>query len=443
MKLKMFSFERLSLIRKVSVAAVLISIMPLIVLGSMMLQKTLPPLVIALVGVNILLGWGIIFEVILAITRLLRQAKEVINISYDDPDEQNEVRILGAMFNRVSGKIKGSFDQLREVTAQANQLNRDIMKKMSISSAVLQANSIASESSDISQALSYILGSMKEITGTDAAVFFLREGKTNIFQLYANVGIKKNLQGIEADKSGLDNLIEGNKKILVDARHPARGHLQNFIQAQLMCEAMVFAPIALQRKVIGFLAIGSMNKNFIFPDDDLESLDIFTQSISLLWEERLVKERIRELDIRDPLTGLYSEQHIHSAFIAAMNLALERHTPCGFILLRVYDFQSTDLAIPSRKVEYSLKKVSDLILAHLDIFDKAGRIGDEQFAIIVPKKSKSAVEKKSSDIITDINEFISSNTIGIRFSVASAVVESPIDGVSAEELLRKAQQNLR
>jgi len=96
--------------------------------------------------------------------------------------------------------------------------------------------------------------------------------------------------------------------------------------------------------------------------------------------------------------------------------------------------------------ESVLKKIAKLISDEITPVDRAGRFGDDEFALILPERNK----KESKDIAEELKQKISELHIlrseskdQVSITVSAGVGENPIDGVSAKELIDKARNLIK
>jgi len=88
-----------------------------------------------------------------------------------------------------------------------------------------------------------------------------------------------------------------------------------------------------------------------------------------------------------------------------------------------------------------LKKVAGLIRDSVTEIDRVGRIGDNEFAIVLPEKNKRQAQVIAESIRKKI-EFIFSEEEDSekRLTASGGVSENPLDGIAADELMAKAKE---
>jgi diguanylate cyclase (GGDEF)-like protein len=111
--------------------------------------------------------------------------------------------------------------------------------------------------------------------------------------------------------------------------------------------------------------------------------------------------------------------------------------------LDIDNFNKYSQAFGSLQAESVIKRVSALIEGLVTEIDRVGRIGDDEFAVILPEKNKRQARELAENIRKEIEFAYSENSDAARkVTVSAGVSENPLDGISADELLSKADELL-
>jgi diguanylate cyclase (GGDEF)-like protein len=108
-------------------------------------------------------------------------------------------------------------------------------------------------------------------------------------------------------------------------------------------------------------------------------------------------------------------------------------------MLNVDNFKEFHQEFGSLHAESTLKKIASLIRDSVTEIDRVGRVGDNDFAIVLPERNKRQAQEIAEDIRKKI-EFAFSEESDARkkLTVSGGVSENPLDGIDAEELIVKA-----
>jgi diguanylate cyclase (GGDEF)-like protein len=192
---------------------------------------------------------------------------------------------------------------------------------------------------------------------------------------------------------------------------------------------------------MAILGIGNARETFLYRKDDLELLDIFAKQIAIAVENDILMHRVEKLEIKDALTGLYNAAFMQNRLQEEIKRAIIYRRPCAFILFNIDNFKRFHQNFGLLQCEAALKKIATLVKDSVSEVDRAGRIGDNEFAVILPEKNKRQAEKVAEDIRRKIEfSFSEEQDPGKRLTVSGGVSENPLDGVSGEELISKAKE---
>jgi len=87
-----------------------------------------------------------------------------------------------------------------------------------------------------------------------------------------------------------------------------------------------------------------------------------------------------------------------------------------------------------------LKKIAAVLTKRLSPIDKAARIGDDVFALLLPEKNKRSAFDIAEEIRHDVEKLRFSDDELDRMTVSVGVSENPIDGSTPEALFDKAAE---
>jgi diguanylate cyclase (GGDEF)-like protein len=198
--------------------------------------------------------------------------------------------------------------------------------------------------------------------------------------------------------------------------------------------------VSLRGKVIAIIGIGSNREQFEYHTEDVELLDIFAKQAAITIENDLLVRKVEQLEVKDALTGLYNESFIRDRLQEEIRRSAIYQRPCGLIILNIDNFQLFYKSVGSLQSESALKKIAMLILESISEVDRAGRIGDNEFAIVFPEKSKRQTQKVAEVINQKIEACFKDETDPVnKLTVSGGVSENPLDGMNAEELIAKAR----
>jgi diguanylate cyclase (GGDEF)-like protein len=248
---------------------------------------------------------------------------------------------------------------------------------------------------------------------------------------------------IVPDEGLFDNVIKANRPLIVDKRMAFPKELNEYFYEKFKLKNTLAIPVYLRGKVIAILGIGNNKEKFSYKNDDVELLDIFAKQIAISMENDLLLHQVEKLEIKDSLTGLYNESFIVKRLQEEIRRSIVYQRPCGFILLNVDNFAKFQQKFGSLQAESMLKRIAALIRDSVSEIDRVGRMGDDEFAVVLPEKSK----RKAQDIAEEVRKKIAfsfgeEQDPDKRLTVSGGVSENPLDGINAKELIAKAKASV-
>jgi diguanylate cyclase (GGDEF)-like protein len=149
------------------------------------------------------------------------------------------------------------------------------------------------------------------------------------------------------------------------------------------------------------------------------------------------EEKLREMSIRDGLTGLYN----HSFFIAQLAKEIHRSLrylhPVSLLMIDIDDFKKYNDTYGHYEGDKLLRKIARILMFNIRNIDFAARYGGEEFAIILPETNRDkaclVAEKLRLDVLRKVPG-------GLTISLG--VATCPEDSRNGRGLIKKADQFL-
>jgi diguanylate cyclase (GGDEF)-like protein len=149
---------------------------------------------------------------------------------------------------------------------------------------------------------------------------------------------------------------------------------------------------------------------------------------------------LRTLADTDPLTGALN----HGAFGSALDGAVDRFRATGrgaaLLLIDVDHFKSVNDRFGHQEGDRMLRLVSALLAEHKRRDDLLGRVGGEEFALLLPEADPQAAQRVAERIRTALRAATASTRTALTLSVGIAALSPAID--SSHALLHAADRAL-
>ncbi len=172
-----------------------------------------------------------------------------------------------------------------------------------------------------------------------------------------------------------------------------------------------------------------------FAEEDVEALNILSSQLTLAWQRAILYERVKELSIRDGLTGLFNHRH----FQEVLEQELKKQRELVLLLFDIDYFKKINDTYGHQAGDEVLKFIGRLI-AQTGI---AGRYGGEEFAVILPGSNL----KKGAEIAVRLKDHINKtevvfNQLKIKFTISVGISHYPKDAKNRIDLIEQADRAL-
>jgi diguanylate cyclase (GGDEF)-like protein len=256
---------------------------------------------------------------------------------------------------------------------------------------------------------------------------------------------KENLAGIVIKRGGrgiLERVIENKEMLQVSDGMKIPRDLEEFKKAHNL-KNFVVIPLYSNKTAFGAILIGNRLNDFTFTKDDIDLIMVFAKHITIAIDNDMLEKKNKELSIKDELTGLFNKRYVLIRLEEEIKRAIFNQRPCSFVVFRLDNFKSFHDANGTQASEEAIKRIAKVIRDNNTPIGRAARIGEGEFAMLLPEKNK----KEASGIAEDVRKKIENANVlkegRASFTAKAGVSENPIDGTTSEELLKKAMDQLK
>ncbi len=153
-------------------------------------------------------------------------------------------------------------------------------------------------------------------------------------------------------------------------------------------------------------------------------------------KKREEQKMIEHLSFRDQLTGLYNRRYIEDAIA---RLDTNRHLPFSIATMDVNVLKLINDAFGHQKGDCLLKIVAEIISNSVRSDDIVGRMGGDEFILLLPKTNASEAEMITQRIV-DLASQTSVNSVAVSLSAGFAVKTSQDEEISS--VIERADNNM-
>ena len=365
-----------------------------------------------LVNDNKLLGMAVLFDVSLA---------------------DHEIRLVEQLSAELAGKLGQSMAERKTQRSRRDVRLLEIFRTLALT-----------ESQE--ELLRLIIEMAAELV--DAArgslMLFDKEGK--ILRIASSLGINPVLapslytrrgEGIagRVAASGLPLLIRDIEREL----NPTRQNRPRF--ATRSCISL---PLSFKGGTIGVLNLADKKNNAPFTHADQDILTTFLDQAALILERSTVLAKAKQSVITDDLTGLYNYRFIKKRLNEELSRSIRHNLPLTLVIARVENVAGDHDEQSSANPDLFLKEAARVFSSSLRDIDLIGRIGKNEFCIILPSTSAKDSVYVAERISGAIEKKLAggNGTSGEQTVTSIGIASFPDNGASTGELLSSARAAL-
>ncbi|MBN2406390.1 MAG: GGDEF domain-containing protein [Elusimicrobia bacterium] len=206
--------------------------------------------------------------------------------------------------------------------------------------------------------------------------------------------------------------------------------------------SIIASPLIYQDKIHEILRLESEEKN-LFSEDDLRLLSIIADLGSIALSNAQYYQKVKELSITDPLTGLYIQKFFKERLGEEIKRSYRSEQTFSLIMADLDRFKQVNDTYGHPVGDVVLREVALGIQKNIRETDMVCRYGGEEFAFLLlktPKKRGIEIAEKIRKIIQEHK--VENNNHKISVTISMGVSNYPEDGSTTEQLIEKADEAL-
>lgn len=180
----------------------------------------------------------------------------------------------------------------------------------------------------------------------------------------------------------------------------------------------------------------------------LHTLDMRVPGRLLVWRDvtdrKWLETELRRLAVTDELTGLYNRRHLFARGEEDIEHALRYGRPLSLIMVDVDHFKEVNDRYGHEAGDEALVLLASILSSELRNVDCVGRIGGEEFALLMPETTAEAACEVATRLINKVAETKMALQDGnsIRLTISVGVVTRQENETSMNAFLRRADAAL-
>jgi diguanylate cyclase (GGDEF)-like protein len=442
---KKLSIGSRSLRPQLVIAFCLMSVIPVLALLSFIFPSLLPSsslrVVVTVVAILAVAGFLLIKKIVDSIIEINAEARLIAHgdLSHKQMIERNdELGELSLAMNQLAQQIKGNMDELKIYGERTKDINVQINKQLVALSGLLQIGNLITKNADLKEIFETSVSRLVQAANPVFAFLLMRSASS--FEVGAHYGLKASsitAMKLPSNAYLFRDCLGASPCYKADSGAPAAfgADLLKVLDAR----QLLAYPVLVQGEPKGLIAIGHQAQRLTYNQEDVELLGIFAKQVSIAVENSFLSYKVKELEVKDSLTGLYNKSYIVGRLDEEILRAISHQRPCSFLVIRILNLREVARKQGVPVAESILKKVAELTKAQARNFDKAGRMDDADFGIVLPEKNKRQAQEFAEQFEEKARMVFLSEPEMVRPVFWICVVENPIDGMDAAALLGRVR----
>ncbi|OGX29220.1 MAG: hypothetical protein A3F87_00555 [Omnitrophica WOR_2 bacterium RIFCSPLOWO2_12_FULL_51_24] len=366
--------------------------------------------------------------------------------------EEGNIGVLIA--DKLTTRTKITLEEKELLTDYAHQFNRGIRyikifqanrRKIEMLLALAKISEAMATAMELEPVLAIILKNVVQILGFDRAKLYLIDNENKLLRGRLSADIRSEAVRPIANEQyplqkGVNRVVDSLLEENPDGSRAESGTKK----------LLLYVPLAGKKTKIGMLVVDNVFSRQPITDEDIDNLNILANQAAVSIEKTRLYEEVKELSIRDSLTGLY----VHGYFLDRLEQEVEKssHDKGRFSLLIVDidGFKKYNDRYGHQTGDKILKILSDILKQNIRSFgskgrptDAIGRYGGDEFVIMltsIPREPAQVVAKRLQDVVRHQRVVVDNRET--TFTVSIGIALFPEDGADQVSLFKKADEAL-
>jgi diguanylate cyclase (GGDEF)-like protein len=209
-------------------------------------------------------------------------------------------------------------------------------------------------------------------------------------------------------------------------------------------QSFIAVPLQADQRTLGVVALADRRDANPFDESDFASVrSLAGAAARMLRSLQLLDERRYLLDqtALDHLTGLLNRRTLEKRLQEELERARRQQLPLAVLMIDVDSFKAVNDSLGHLKGDEILRRVAQILRSSIRVFDVSARYGGDEFAVVMPAISASAVVQTAERIRRRIERVRLAGASETPVSVSIGVVILSLER-SSDELLERADQAL-
>jgi diguanylate cyclase (GGDEF)-like protein len=221
-------------------------------------------------------------------------------------------------------------------------------------------------------------------------------------------------------------LLKNGKPLLLNSAEEVESFLNNNHRQMIgpVPKTFMGAPMITKDRVIGAIVAHDLERERAFDEEDFQLFLMITSQAAIGFENVRLINQLEYLAKTDALTGIYNRGHFNNVSKKIVNGVEKNKSQVSMIMMDVDHFKGINDAHGHQLGDLVLQQIVEACKKLLRDKDVIGRVGGEEFSIVLPDTNLEEAEKIAERIRQAIEEMKIQNHVSIVQTTVSLGVAS-------------------
>jgi diguanylate cyclase (GGDEF)-like protein len=226
-------------------------------------------------------------------------------------------------------------------------------------------------------------------------------------------------------------------------KYSARSHQQLFPNNPRL-RSVALLPLIRHNKMIGSLNLGSRRVDRFQPDIGTRFLQHLAAVISACIDNARLQENIKQVGLRDPLTGINNRRFFDQRIKEEVERAKRTQDPLSCLFIDLDHFKNVNDTHGHQVGDQVLQKVAALLDDAMRSSDVLARYGGEEFVILLADTNSSTAfgiaERIRNKVEQTVFPVATGGNLKVTLSIGLSILQPGSNILSAEQLIAAADK---